>query len=237
MKVGRRLAIKFMNAAKFVLTFEAPADAAAVVSEPVDQGMLLNLAAVVAEATTAFENYDHTKALELAESFFWGFTDDYLELVKERAYGQGEFTVAEQTSAVLALRKALIVLSRLFAPFLPYATEEVWSWWQSAAGSVHLAAWPTAQELADGLDQANEPLLTLAADALHQLRKAKSDAKASMKADVQSATIEVPAEAEKSVNLLLADLRAAGRIQELKVAVGSELAMKDIVLAPTVEEQ
>ena len=237
MKVGRRLAIKFMNAAKFVLSFEAPADAAAIVSEPVDQGMLLNLAAVVAEATTAFENYDHTKALELAESFFWGFTDDYLELVKERAYGQGEFTVAEQTSAVLALRKALIVLSRLFAPFLPYATEEVWSWWQSAAGSVHLAAWPTAQELADGLDQANEPLLTLAADALHQLRKAKSDAKASMKADVQSATIEVPAEAEKSVNLLLADLRAAGRIQELKVAVGPELAMKDIVLAPTVEAQ
>ena len=237
MKVGRRLAIKFMNAAKFVLSFDAPADAAAIVSEPVDQGMLLNLAAVVAEATTAFENYDHTKALELAESFFWGFTDDYLELVKERAYGQGEFTVAEQTSAVLALRKALIVLSRLFAPFLPYATEEVWSWWQSAAGSVHLAAWPTAQELADGLDQANEPLLTLAADALHQLRKAKSDAKASMKADVQSATIEVPAEAEKSVNLLLADLRAAGRIQELKVAVGPELAMKDIVLAPTVEEQ
>ncbi len=237
MKVGRRLAIKFMNAAKFVLSFEAPADAAAIVSEPVDQGMLLNLAAVVAEATTAFENYDHTKALELAESFFWGFTDDYLELVKERAYGQGEFTVAEQTSAVLALRKALIVLSRLFAPFLPYATEEVWSWWQSAAGSVHLAAWPTAQELADGLDQANEPLLTLAADALHQLRKAKSDAKASMKADVQSATIEVPAEAEKSVNLLLADLRAAGRIQELKVAVGPELAMKDIVLAPSVEEQ
>ena len=237
MKVGRRLAIKFMNAAKFVLSFEAPNDAAALVSEPVDQGMLLNLAAVVAEATTAFENYDHTKALELAESFFWGFTDDYLELVKERAYGQGEFTAAEQTSAVLALRKALIVLSRLFAPFLPYATEEVWSWWQSAAGSVHLAAWPTAQELADGLDQANEPLLTLAADALHQLRKAKSDAKASMKADVQSATIEVPAEAEKSVNLLLADLRAAGRIQELKVAVGPELAMKDIVLAPTVEEQ
>ncbi len=237
MKVGRRLAIKFMNAAKFVLSFEAPADAAAIVSEPVDQGMLLNLAAVVAEATTAFENYDHTKALELAESFFWSFTDDYLELVKERAYGQGEFTVAEQTSAVLALRKALIVLSRLFAPFLPYATEEVWSWWQSAAGSVHLAAWPTAQELADGLNQANEPLLTLAADALHQLRKAKSDAKASMKADVQSATIEVPAEAEKSVNLLLADLRAAGRIQEFKVAVGPELAMKDIVLAPTVEEQ
>jgi valyl-tRNA synthetase len=237
MKVGRRLAIKFMNAAKFVLSFEAPADAAAIVSEPVDQGMLLNLAAVVAEATTAFENYDHTKALELAESFFWSFTDDYLELVKERAYGQGEFTVAEQTSAVLALRKALIVLSRLFAPFLPYATEEVWSWWQSAAGSVHLAAWPTAQELAEGLDQANEPLLTLAADALHQLRKAKSDAKASMKAEVQSATIEVPAEAEKSVNLLLADLRAAGRIQELKVAVGPELAMKDIVLAPTVEEQ
>ena len=235
MKVGRRLAIKFLNAAKFVLSFEPPVDAAAPVSEPIDQGMLLNLAAVVEEATAAFESYDHTKALELAEAFFWGFTDDYLELVKERAYGQGAFTTSEQASAVLALRKALLVLSRLFAPFLPFATEEVWSWWQSGAGSVHLASWPTAEELTANLDASNSSLLPIAADALHQLRKAKSDAKASMKAEVTSATLEVPADAKHAVTLLLADLKAAGRIHELSIAEGAEIAMTNIVLAPVEE--
>ena len=235
MKVGRRLAIKFLNAAKFVLSFEPPVDAAAKVSEPIDQGMLLNLAAVVEEATAAFESYDHTKALELAEAFFWGFTDDYLELVKERAYGQGAFTTSEQASAVLALRKALLVLSRLFAPFLPFATEEVWSWWQSGAGSVHLASWPTADELTANTDASNSGLLPIAADALHQLRKAKSDAKASMKAEVTSATLEVPADAKHAVTLLLADLKAAGRIHELSIAEGAEIAMTNIVLAPVEE--
>ena len=235
MKVGRRLAIKFLNAAKFVLSFEPPVDAAAPVSEPIDQGMLLNLAAVVEEATAAFESYDHTKALELAEAFFWGFTDDYLELVKERAYGQGAFTASEQASAVLALRKALLVLSRLFAPFLPFATEEVWSWWQSGAGSVHLASWPTAEELTANTDASNSGLLPIAADALHQLRKAKSDAKASMKAEVTSATLEVPADAKHAVTLLLADLKAAGRIHELSIAEGAEIAMTNIVLAPVEE--
>jgi len=235
MKVGRRLAIKFLNAAKFVLSFEPPVDADATVSEPIDQGMLLNLAAVVEEATAAFESYDHTKALELAEAFFWGFTDDYLELVKERAYGQGAFTASEQASAVLALRKALLVLSRLFAPFLPFATEEVWSWWQIGAGSVHLASWPTADELTANTDASNSGLLPIAADALHQLRKAKSDAKASMKAEVTSATLEVPADAKHAVTLLLADLKAAGRIHELGIAEGAEIAMTNIVLAPVEE--
>jgi valyl-tRNA synthetase len=124
MKIGRRLAIKILNAAKFALSFEVPAGHTQV-TEPVDQSMLLALADVVRDATIAFENYDHTKALELAEKFFWNFTDDYLELVKERAYGQGGASTATQASAALALRKALHVMLRLFAPFLPYATEEV----------------------------------------------------------------------------------------------------------------
>ena len=136
---------------------------------------------------------------------------------------------------MLALRKALLVLSRLFAPFLPFATEEVWSWWQSGAGSVHLASWPTADELTANTDASNSGLLPIAADALHQLRKAKSDAKASMKAEVTSATLEVPADAKHAVTLLLADLKAAGRIHELSIAEGAEIAMTNIVLAPVEE--
>jgi valyl-tRNA synthetase len=229
MKIGRRLAIKILNAAKFALSFEVPAGHTEV-TEAVDQAMLLALADVVRDSTIAFENYDHTKALELAEKFFWNFTDDYLELVKERAYGQGGASTATQASAALALRKALHVMLRLFAPFLPYATEEVWGWWQKDAGSIHRSTWPTVDELTHGLDASNHGLMELASVALFGLRKAKSDAKASMKAEVVSATLQAPAAVLTSVRVFESDLKAVGRIAELSYAEAAEVAVTDVVL-------
>ena len=235
MKVGRRLAIKLLNAAKFALSFEVPAGSKEV-TEPLDQAMLLALADVVRDATVAFETYDHTKALELSEKFFWTFTDDYLELVKERAYNaDGSVTAAQQASAAIALRRALHVLLRLFAPFLPFATEEVWGWWQKDAGSIHRSSWPVAEELTSGIDAGNVGLLELASIAVGGVRKAKSDAKASMKAAVESATIEAPATVLTSLRLLEADLKSVGKIKNLTYAEGEEVAMTQIVLAEVIE--
>ena len=230
MKVGRRLAIKVLNAAKFALSFEVPAGYNAV-TEPLDQSMLLSLAEVVRDATAAFESYDHTKALEVTEGFFWKFTDDYLELVKERAYGQGGVTEEEQASAAIALRQALHVMLRLFAPFLPYATEEVWSWWQQDAGSIHRASWPKPEELTNSLDDTHASLLALASIAVGGVRKAKSDAQVSMRAEVQSATLKAPAANLAAIRLLAGDLRSVGRIWEINFVEGDEVEMTDIVLA------
>jgi valyl-tRNA synthetase len=230
MKVGRRLAVKLLNAAKFSLSFEVPAGHTEV-TEPIDQALLIALADVVRGATAAFESYDHTKALELAEHFFWKFTDDYLELVKDRAYNaNGEVTAAQQASAAITLRRALHTMLRLFAPFLPFATDEVWSWWQTDAGSIHRAPWPTAEELTDGLDGANAPLLGLASSALVGVRKAKSDAKVSMKAAVESAILEAPAAVLTSLRLLETDLKAVGRIETLGYGEGEEVAMVEVIL-------
>ena len=234
MKIGRRLAIKVLNAAKFVLSFEAPSESAKV-TEPIDQSLLLNLAQVVTDATAAFDAYDHTKALELTEKFFWNFTDDYLELVKERAYGQGGFNADEQASALVALRTSLLTLLRLFAPFLPFATDEVWSWWQTNSGSIHRSSWPTAKELETGLDATNADLLPLASQALFGTRKAKSDAKASMKADVTSAVMTAPAGVLERLEVLSRDLKAAGRIGALTFAAADEIAVTEVVLAPAAE--
>ena len=137
MKVGRRLAIKILNASRFVLSrmdgAESPAQVPATGLMAVDAAMLARLALVVDEATAEFESYDHARALEVTESFFWSYCDDYLELVKARSYGDP--SQAGPASARHALALSLSVMLRLFAPFLPYCTEEAWSWWQS--GSIH----------------------------------------------------------------------------------------------------
>lgn len=217
-KVGRRLAIKILNASKFVLGLgEAAPDAA--VAEPLDKAMLAALAGVVEEATEAFEGYDYARALERTERFFWEFCDDYLELVKARAYGDGP----QALSARAALRTALSVLLRLFAPVLPFVTEEVWSWWRR--GSVHTASWPTADELPAGGDPA---VLAATGEALRQVRKAKSEARASMRADVSRAVVR----GSQVARIARPDLAAAGRIADLTLEDAPAALTVDVVLAP-----
>ncbi|HWC34594.1 MAG TPA: valine--tRNA ligase [Mycobacteriales bacterium] len=210
MKIGRRLAIKLLNASKFALSFGAAPDAGAV-TDPLDLSLLGRLSEVVREATAAFDGYNHTRALEVAETFFWTFCDDYIELVKERAYGsRGDEAAA---SAKAALGTTLSVLLRLFAPFLPFVTEEVWSWWQE--GSVHRASWPTQGEVGVAT-AADRGLLGLVGTALSQVRGAKSSAQVSMKTEVAQAVVRGPAADLERLQHAATDLAAAGRIAELR---------------------
>ncbi|WP_407669949.1 valine--tRNA ligase [Nonomuraea solani] len=210
LKIGRRLAIKILNASKFVLGL-AESDGA--VTEPLDRSMLAALADTVRETSEAFDAYDHTRAIEAVERFFWAFCDDYLELVKARAYESGP----ESASAHAALREALGVLLRLFAPFLPFVTEEVWSWWRE--GSVHRASWPAAERGAG-----HPAVLTLASEVLRQVRKAKSEAKLSMRAEVSRLTVRAP-EIEL-VRQAQDDLCAAGNVEEFVLEYGDELRVE-----------
>ncbi|WP_297081477.1 valine--tRNA ligase [uncultured Demequina sp.] len=275
MKIGRRLANKVLNAAKFALGATGIATAAdssleegmratkhvtggiingvfagaaangavsgghdvsehnaaafdiphALVSQPLDRALLAGLADVVDGATAAFEAYDHTRALELAESYFWTFCDDYVELVKTRAYdgaapGEAIDPFApcspEAASARATLTIALETFLRLFAPVLPFATEEVWSWFRP--GTVHRAPWPSAAPLRAVAGGTPDPTLVDAAGAaLAALRKIKSEAKVSQRTEIVSVDLLVPEASVPAVNAAKADLMAAGRVRSLQV--------------------
>jgi valyl-tRNA synthetase len=207
MKVGRRLAIKLLNASRFVLTMEAePGE----VTDPLDRSMLATLEGIVAVATEAFEGYEHAKALAATERCFWNFTDDYLELVKHRAYGGAGPEAAG--SAIAALRAALATFLRLFAPFLPYVTEEVWSWWRE--GSVHRASWPEPGELpaADG----DPAVLDVAATVLGAVRKSKALRKVSLKTPARSVLVRGSQDQLRRLSAASEDLGQAGGIQILQ---------------------
>lgn len=242
MKIGRRLAMKVLNASKFVLGATGIATAAdaslaegvkatshvtsAPVTEALDRAMLADLALVVEAATEALEAYDHTRALEVVESSFWAFCDDYVELVKERAYAGAPLgepidpfaaTTAGAASARAALTVALETYLRLFAPVLPFATEEVWSWFRE--GSVHATNWPTSEPLraiagAEPL-KASSGVLGAAGNALAALRKVKSEAQVSQRTVITSVTLRVPATVVEAIESVRADLIAAARVTDL----------------------
>ncbi|HEY3673514.1 MAG TPA: valine--tRNA ligase [Acidimicrobiia bacterium] len=234
MKVGRRLAIKILNASKFALGVIGDTDSSDgpagfgkgsdAITEPLDRSMLASLAALVAHATTSFETYDYARALDATERFFWGFCDDYLELVKGRAYDGSD-------SARAALATALDTLLRLFAPHMPFVTEEVWSWWRGD-GSVHRAPWPVVDELA-AFASDDLAVYPAAAAVLGAVRKAKSEAKRSMRTDVTHVVVHATTELRRALEPALDDVRNGGRVVgDVEFEDGAELAVDVTLAAP-----
>jgi valyl-tRNA synthetase len=236
MKVGRRLAIKILNASKFVLgrVGDEVADPRPdQVTAPLDRAVLASLAQVVEDATAALDAYDWTRALERTESFFWSFCDDYLELVKSRAYGDPEHAGGTDEpgtrSARAALALALESLLRLFAPFLPFVTEEVWSWWHE--GSVHRARWPEPVELTGAGPAADPEVLVHVSTVLGQVRREKTAGQRSMRARVARLTVHAPAAVLAALEAARSDLADAGGIDQLDLAEAAELTVR-VELAP-----
>jgi valyl-tRNA synthetase len=221
MKIGRRLAIKVLNASKFVLgrLEGAPLPGPSDVTEALDRDLLALLSELIGEATKAFEGYDYARALERTEAFFWSFCDNYVELVKVRAYGDADSAATRSARATLA--SALSVLQRLLAPFLPFVSEEVWRWWHT--GSVHLAPWPTQEELL-ATPVSGEIFATLC-DVLEAVRREKSTAKVSQRAEVEVLALSGPAEWLDDVRAGQGDLQAAGGVREFEFNEASDVAI------------
>ncbi len=217
MKIGRRLAMKLLNASKFVLANRA---AGAPISEVLDRGLLSRLSTLVADSTRALDDYDYTRALMNTESFFWEFCDDYVELVKARRYG--DFGAEAAGSAATSIETALSVMLRLLAPYLPFVTDEVWSWWQP--GSVHLASWPTEAEVqaVSVRDDEAENVLMAVRSLLGDLRKKKSEAKRPMKAKLAKAIVHRDPVVIARLQRAERDLAAAAGVAEFVWHAGAD---------------
>lgn len=222
MKVGRRLSVKLMNASKFALSFGGDPNGS--INEPLDCAMLARLATLIDDATASFEVFDYARALEGIEGFFWWFCDDYLELVKIRAYGEGEGA----SSARNALCLGLSTLQRLFAPFLPFVTEETWSWWMN--GSIHVSQWPSTEELSFHARKSDPLIVSVASDVMSYVRRAKSDAKVSMKTEMKSVTVTDKTERLDALLLVKDDLCRAGHINELTTRPGDVFSVEIILV-------
>ena len=227
MKVGRRLAIKILNVSKFVVGLAGDDAFSGDVSVPLDRAVLGRLSEVVTEATQAFDNFDYARAIERTEGFFWPFCDNYVELVKGRAYGSG--TAEEVASARRTLVEALSVMQRLFAPHLCFVTEEVWSWWQP--GSIHRQQWPDAEALADLVGAYDVEIFSAIAEILGEIRRAKTEAKRSLRTEVVRATVFDTDSRLSLIRLAETDLREAGRIDQV-LFVESNSASVEVNLAP-----
>jgi valyl-tRNA synthetase len=222
MKVGRRLAIKVLNASKFILSKAEPLGP---MTRAVDRAMLSNLADLIGQATQALDEYEYGRAIDVVEREFWGFCDDYLELVKGRRYGeQGPDAAGSANSALIA---ALSVYLRLLAPYLPFATEEAWSWWKE--GSVHRARWPAADELTSLMPAASDDdqqKWSYAREVLGEVRKRRSEAKQPLKVPIVRAVIADTAARLAHLDAVEADLRAAVRIEAVERKLAGELSVE-----------
>ncbi|MBG91412.1 MAG: valine--tRNA ligase [Actinobacteria bacterium] len=229
--IGKKLVTKVFNASKFVMlqlgdTPRLPVDH---ITMPLDQSYVASLRIVIQKSTTAFEALDYASAIDVIEAAFWEFCDYYIELVKTRAYK--EENTLKRESALATLEWGLSVLIRLLAPFLPFVTEEIWSWRFADNGrSIHVSEWPSVDEVVSVSGHNQPDLVAHAKHMLSQIRGAKSQAQTSMKHPVQQLNIGCDSSTKTAIELILEDLYRAGSIDAHEFHDSDELTL-DIRLA------
>ncbi|HYO68219.1 MAG TPA: valine--tRNA ligase [Archangium sp.] len=241
-KVGKRLVTKLFNASKYVLSQTAQVHP---VTHELDRAFLGRLAELVEQASAAHRQFDFAAALAATESFFWsGFTDTYLELVKARARGESAAGEQARGSAVASLRLGLDVLLRLFAPVLPFITEEVWSWSfaeESGHKSIHRAPWPNAGLFAGIGKPAHPGSFAIAEATLQAANKRKSELGAGVGRGFSLLKLAANPATLQSLRLVQEDVLSAIRCPQWELVQKAELAdgaveILDAVLAHPVDK-
>ena len=198
------------NAARLVQNYEGEGGEP---DTPLDRALIARLRTLVDTVTASWEDWDHAGALAATESWFWGdFCDNYLELSKTRSY-------AGDPSAIGTLRTALDVIVRLFAPMLPYITEEIHNANRDEPSSVHRAAWPSSGDLPAADDDGS---FDVGVAVLTRIRKAKSEAKVSLRVPVERAVVRGTQEQLDLFSRVQEDVASTVNVQRFELVTVDE---------------
>lgn len=214
MKTGRKLVTKLYNASKFVFSYPAEIDAG--ISEDIDVSFMMELETIVQDVSGDYQQYRFSEGLKRTEDFFYkSFTDIYLELAKARLKGLSGSGRAGNSAAV-TLQRALSILLRLFAPVMPFITEEIWSWVyaeQEGTDSIHISPWPTDSDFEDLHETDGSNSFNDAAVLMHRIFKIRAEKKMP-NTDVLDSFGIGENELEKAA-AFLEDVKAACRVRDV----------------------
>jgi valyl-tRNA synthetase len=216
-KNGKRLINKLWNATKFVgqhLDILRDDD----ITHTTDKWLISRLHQVITKATESFEQFEYASALAAIEEFFWkDFCDNYLEIVKSRTYNEDGSDKIGQKSAVRTMRISLDAILKLFAPFMPYITEELY---QAAFGlgtSIHdKGTWPKASDYLFDLTSLEQGICAVAV--LDLVRKSKAERNLSVKAGIEM--LEFTAGTELQADLIRDLGNVTSSMEAKQVSVG-----------------
>ena len=231
MAQGKKLVNKIFNASKFVFNIVSQSalkdvkDYEPFITSKTDISWLSGLSKMLATAKTALDGYDYATALDVIEKRFWDFCDNYLEIVKKRAYSESD------RSAAASLMKTIDVFLSAFAPFVPFITEEIYQarpWGEGTGQSIHNTLWPNVLLAKTDESALYDFISTVTAE----IRKAKTAAGVSQRTPVLKATLKAPQKILEIIKLGLEDIENVGGLQEeaLTFEEADSLGLEDISL-------
>ncbi|MHC4598174.1 MAG: valine--tRNA ligase [Planctomycetota bacterium] len=213
-KAGHKIVVKLWNVARFTLPLIEGYEGGAALTEVFDRWILTELREVTRAATDFFDGYEYSHTRTTVERFFWTrFCDNFLEIVKDRLYNHEKRGVEARGSGQEALRTALRVLLQLFAPIMPFVTEEIWRKAFPKEGSIHLSTWPDFETLP--LDEEAREAGSAAVDVLSFARRFKTESKTSLRTPLKGLGVEAPDRVLEGLKPTLPDLCAAAVVDEV----------------------
>ena len=208
---GHKLTNKIFNASKFVLMHLEDFDGEKPKKlEAFDEWILAKLDRTIKEATEAFDRYEFSKARRETDLLFWQVCDDYLEIVKDRLYNPESRGEDARRSAQYTLQRLLRSILKMYAPILPFITEEVFSWKfaeEEKVKSIHNSAWPEAEKYDEEIIKTGEEAVSI----IHEARRFKAKNEMSMKKELAGIKVKT----ENDITIFSEDIKATTKAGEL----------------------
>ena len=194
-KRGSKLLTKLWNASKYTLMnledFEPDTAKRVNVADRFieDRWVLSELNKTISEVRRNLDRYDNYNSRSAIDTFFYEiFCDQYLEFIKDRFWSPEKYSADSKLSAQWTLYEVLRAVIGLYAPFIPFLTEELWQkiYQQYEGGkTLHLTAYPAVDSARD----TDVSEMQIALDLLKNVRGMRTEQKIGNGAKLETLTI------------------------------------------------